>query len=122
VVYGQEYYFGGMGIEGCNPGGTVLKEPLERLSLGKTEVPFELFLEYITALGEDKFKPENYQLFENNCNSFSSEVAKFLTGNDIPSYITGLPASVLSTPMGQMIKTWMDGVTISPGLNNQNNR
>ncbi len=42
-------------------------------------------------------RPENYDLLENNCNSFSNEVAQFLTGKTIPDYIVNLPAEVLST-------------------------
>ena len=40
---------------------------------------------------------DNYHLFEHNCNSFSSEVAMFLTGNRIPQHIQDLPSEVLST-------------------------
>lgn len=40
---------------------------------------------------------ESYNLFEHNCNTFSNEVAQFLTGKKIPSYITDLPSEVLST-------------------------
>lgn len=41
--------------------------------------------------------PGKYDLLENNCNSFSDEVAQFLTGNSIPGHITSLPAEVMST-------------------------
>lgn len=41
--------------------------------------------------------PDKYHLLDNNCNSFSNEVAEFLTGNPIPSYITNLPAEVMET-------------------------
>lgn len=41
--------------------------------------------------------PEKYHIFEHNCNTFSSEVAQFLTGKKIPSYITDLPSEVLAT-------------------------
>lgn len=40
---------------------------------------------------------DKYNLFEHNCNTFSNEVAQFLTGKKIPSYITDLPSEVLST-------------------------
>jgi len=33
---------------------------------------------------------DNYHLFEHNCNTFSSEVAMFLTGNRIPQHIQDL--------------------------------
>ncbi|OBS68830.1 hypothetical protein A6R68_02620 [Neotoma lepida] len=38
---------------------------------------------------------EAYNLFEHNCNTFSNEVAQFLTGRKIPSYITDLPSEAL---------------------------
>lgn len=40
---------------------------------------------------------DRYRLFEHNCNTFTNEVAQFLTGRTIPSYITDLPSEVLST-------------------------
>lgn len=40
---------------------------------------------------------DKYNVFEHNCNAFSNEVAQFLTGKKIPSYITDLPSEVLST-------------------------
>lgn len=40
---------------------------------------------------------DRYRLFEHNCNTFTNEVAQFLTGSTIPSYITDLPSEVLST-------------------------
>lgn len=40
---------------------------------------------------------DKYNLFEHNCNTFSNEVAQFLTGKKIPSYITDLPTEVMST-------------------------
>lgn len=43
------------------------------------------------------FSPDTYNLLEHNCNTFSNEVAQFLTGNSIPAYITNLPSEVLQT-------------------------
>ena len=42
-------------------------------------------------------RPEKYHLFEHNCNTFSAEVAIFLTGNKIPQHIQDLPSEVLNT-------------------------
>ena len=42
-------------------------------------------------------RPDKYHLLDNNCNSFTNEVSQFLTGNPIPSYITGLPAEIMET-------------------------
>lgn len=41
--------------------------------------------------------PEKYDLFHHNCNTFSNEVAQFLTSQTIPGYITDLPKEVLET-------------------------
>jgi hypothetical protein len=37
-----------------------------------------------------------YNLLTHNCNNFTNEVAHFLLGQSIPSYIIGLPAEVSS--------------------------
>ncbi|XP_030069595.1 desumoylating isopeptidase 1 [Microcaecilia unicolor] len=78
-------------------GGTLLGPPDAVVDLGSTEVTEEIFLEYLTALGESMFRGESYNLFDHNCNTFSNEVAQFLTGKKIPSYITDLPSEILST-------------------------
>jgi len=40
---------------------------------------------------------DRYHLFNHNCNTFSNEVASFLTGRNIPPHITNLPQEVLQT-------------------------
>uniref|UniRef100_A0A3B4TWC8 palmitoyl-protein hydrolase n=1 Tax=Seriola dumerili TaxID=41447 RepID=A0A3B4TWC8_SERDU len=118
VVHGQEYFFVGEGINKCSPGGTPLGEPDSIVDLGFTEVPAELFTEYLTSLAESTYRGDTYNLFEHNCNSFSNEVAQFLTGKKIPSYITDLPSEVLSTPFGQALRPLLDSVVINPGGSN----
>lgn len=44
-----------------------------------------------------RLRGDRYRLFEHNCNTFTNEVAQFMTGRHIPSYITDLPSEVLST-------------------------
>lgn len=118
VVHGKEYFFVGEGINNCPPGGTPLGEPDSVVDMGVTEVPAELFMEYLTSLAESTYRGDKYNLFEHNCNSFSNEVAQFLTGRKIPSYITDLPSEVLSTPFGQALRPLLDSVVINPGGNN----
>jgi hypothetical protein len=43
------------------------------------------------------YRPECYNLFEHNCNTFSNEAGQFLTGRTIPKYIQELPKDVLNT-------------------------
>lgn len=71
VVYGKEFFFGGgVGIEFCHPvrwiafflgvvhslllgvqGGTILGQPHQVQELGETEVPEDLFQEFLIDLG-----------------------------------------------------------------------
>uniref|UniRef100_A0A673V6B1 palmitoyl-protein hydrolase n=1 Tax=Suricata suricatta TaxID=37032 RepID=A0A673V6B1_SURSU len=99
VVHKDEFFFGSGGISSCPPGGTLLGPPDSVVDVGSTEVTEELFLEYLSSLGESLFRSEAYNLFEHNCNTFTNEVAQFLTGRKIPSYITDLPSEILSTPL-----------------------
>lgn len=116
VVYSQEYFFGGSsGIEACSPGGTILGQPLQIIDLGKTEIPFDVFMDFLHELSSTTYTAESYHLFHHNCNNFSSELAQFLTGKDIPSHITSLPQDVLSTPFGAMIKPFVEALHVQGG-------
>ncbi|KAH0505491.1 Desumoylating isopeptidase 1 [Microtus ochrogaster] len=114
VVHKDEFFFGSGGISSCSPGGTLLGPPDTVVDVGNTEVTEEIFLEYLSSLGESLFRGEAYNLFEHNCNTFSNEVAQFLTGRKIPSYITDLPSEVLSTPFGQALRPFLDSIQIQP--------
>jgi len=100
VVYGVEYYFGA-GIMRDLPGQTMHGTPKEKIALGKTGIPQDVFEEFLSEISPN-WTPAKYSLLRNNCNNFSDEVSQFLTGNPIPTRITGLPTEVLSTPMGAM--------------------
>ena len=49
----------------------------------ETHIPREVLFEYIEEL-KKVFTPEAYNLFHHNCNTFSNELATFLTGSGIP--------------------------------------
>ncbi|TRZ15069.1 hypothetical protein HGM15179_012049 [Zosterops borbonicus] len=114
IVHKDEFFYGSGGISSCAPGGTLLGPPDTVVDLGNTEVTEEIFLEYLSSLGESAFRGESYNLFEHNCNTFSNEVAQFLTGKKIPSYITDLPSEVLATPFGQALRPLLDSIQIQP--------
>lgn len=118
VVHGKEFFFGGEGINCCAPGNTILGPPELTVDLGCTEVPEDVFMEYLTSLRESTFSGDKYHLLDHNCNTFSNEVAQFLTGKRIPSYVTDLPSEVMSTPFGQALRPFLDSMTISPGGTN----
>ncbi|XP_078610962.1 uncharacterized protein LOC144881653 [Branchiostoma floridae x Branchiostoma japonicum] len=115
VVFEEEFFFGGGGIESCAPGGTILGPPDSVHDLGVTQITREIFMDYLSELGSSSFSGETYHLLQHNCNNFSSEVAQFLTGNDVPANITNLPNEVLSTPFGQMIRPMIESMSVSPG-------
>ncbi|XP_069508871.1 desumoylating isopeptidase 1 isoform X1 [Ambystoma mexicanum] len=114
VVYEEEFFYGSGGITSCLPGGTLLGPPDSVVDLGSTEVTVDLFMEYLASLGDSMFCSSSYNLFDHNCNTFSNEVAQFLTGKKIPSYITDLPSEILSTPFGQALRPLLDSVQIQP--------
>eukprot|EP00794_Sanderia_malayensis_P008944 gene8944-9898_t len=111
VCYGREYFFGSGGIDGIRPGTTILGAPMKIMELGETQLPVEVFQEYLFEVGGDQFRPEKYDLFLHNCNTFSNEVSQFLTGKKIPSYILDLPSNILNTPLGAMLRSFMDGIS-----------
>lgn len=102
IAFGYEHYFGG-GVQKGPPGMTPYGRPVNTVDLGVSRVNAADFEAFLIQMRQ-KYTAENYSLLHNNCNNFSDEVAKFLTGGTgIPSYITGLPAEVMRTPLGAMI-------------------
>jgi hypothetical protein len=58
------------------------------IDLGMTFITEDVFQEFLTTISE-RYTMEKYHLLYHNCNTFSNEVAQFLTGQSIPSHITG---------------------------------
>ncbi|KAL5343226.1 thioredoxin [Aspergillus crustosus] len=112
-----EYYFG-QGIQTARPGSTHHGQPMEKIHLGRTELPFEVIEEYLQSL-TSIYTPESYDLFLHNCNNFTQDLTMFLVGKSIPEHIRNLPQTFLSTPLGQMLKPQLEGalrgVTQAPG-------
>lgn len=103
VVFGKEFFYGSQGIQSCEPGGTVLRQPNKVEIIGETFIPFQVFKEYIRGLAESSFRGVNYNLLQHNCNTFSEVVCQFLCSCSIPKYILDLPQEILSTPFGQTL-------------------
>ncbi|KAH8425201.1 bifunctional C97 family peptidase/thioredoxin family protein [Aspergillus melleus] len=102
VLNGVEYFFG-QGIQTAIPGSTHHGQPIEKLHMGRTELPSDVIEEYISSLGEI-YTPESYDLFLHNCNNFTQDLSMFLIGKSIPDHIRNLPKTFLDTPFGQMMK------------------
>lgn len=99
VVFGREYYFGS-GINVGRPGATPFGEPLQVLAIGETEVPVDVFEDFLREIA-DRYTPQTYSLLTHNCNNFSDEVCQFLTGEAVPDAIVKLPEEVMKSPLGQ---------------------
>ncbi|CAI6341192.1 unnamed protein product [Periconia digitata] len=108
VIDSIEYYYG-QGVQTCRAGATHHGAPMEKIPLGKTELPLEVILEYLESL-KTIYTAEAYDLFLHNCNNFSNDFAMFLVGKGIPEHITSLPETVLNTPFGQMLKPRLDAM------------
>lgn len=107
LVFNNIEYFFGQGVQTCYPGTTHHGQPMEKIALGKTELPLETIMDYLESL-KQIYTAESYDLFAHNCNNFTNDFAMFLLGCGIPDHITSLPAKVLETPFGQMLKPQID--------------
>ena len=106
VIEGIEYFYGA-GVQTAYAGSTHHGQPMEKIRLGRTDLPLEIVLEYLDSL-KQIYTMEAYDLFLHNCNNFSNDFAMFLVGKGIPEHITSLPQTVLNTPFGQMLKPQLD--------------
>lgn len=106
VLRGTEYYFGCLGVDSSPAGKTGLGDPHRVVSLGHTELPHDVCVEYIRDLARYSYRRSSYDLFRHNCNHFSEDLSLFLTGNSIPMDIRELPDDFLSTPMGNMMHSF----------------
>ncbi|KAI1818077.1 DUF862-domain-containing protein [Poronia punctata] len=99
---GLEYVYDS-GINVIQPGSSHLGRPLERIYLGKTELPLEVILEYLDSMREI-YTPQAYDLFRHNCNNFSNDFSTFMLGKGIPDHIANMPQAVLDSPFGRMLQ------------------
>jgi len=108
VVYGTEYYYAS-GIQTSVPGQTHHGQPMKTFDMGETYIPKEVFHEFLSDISS-RYTDKTYDLFENNCNNFSNEVCQFLTGKNIPEFITNLPREALNTPLGPIVKQFSQAI------------
>jgi hypothetical protein len=60
------------------------------MDLGFTEIPEDLFMEFLKEISP-RFTQMTYNVFKHNCNHFTDECANFLMGSGIPKDILELP-------------------------------
>ncbi|KAG6577970.1 putative peptidase [Phytophthora cinnamomi] len=115
LVFGQEYFFGGGGIQAMAPELVVQRygmHPVRTVALGETSLSQPEFEQFLRA-NSARFTDATYDLLRHNCNNFSDEAARFLVGSGIPQYILDLPNEALNSPFGTMLR---------PMLENMNNQ
>ena len=106
VAFSHEYYFG-QGIQQAVPYSTHHGRPVRVIDLGVTHIPEDVFLDWLFGL-QNKYRPQDYHLLNHNCNHFTSEVARFLVGKDIPREIRDMVSEVLGSPAGAGIRQLVD--------------
>ena len=102
VVYGKEYFF----VNGicCEEAGmTPFGEPTSCEDLGDTEVPQEMFHDFLLDI-KDRFTFTTYNIVSNNCNHFTNECAVFLVDKPIPDFALKQAEEFFATPLGQQIQ------------------
>jgi len=128
VVYGMEYFFGGA-ICREYPKSTPYGLPIKEKKLGVTEIPPEIFSDYLKEI-ESKYCMATYHLIHNNCNHFTNDICQFLVGQELPSYVMKQHEEIIDTPIGKMFLPMIDQMNNSnnaflpnmiEGKNNQNN-
>jgi hypothetical protein len=70
LAFGKEYYFGG-GICKSLPKQTPYGKPIQEFTLGHTEIPEEVFEDYLKDISH-KYTAEKYDLINHNCNMFTN--------------------------------------------------
>ncbi|KPA81084.1 glycosyl hydrolase-like protein [Leptomonas pyrrhocoris] len=113
VVFGREYYFdGGVGIVADpNPGRTRFGAPHRTEALGETAKRYEEFFAWTQRQRTSGFGPGDYHLLNNNCNSFTDAASVFLLGRHIPRDVLEMIPTLLSSPVGQMLRPMLEQAT-----------
>lgn len=87
VVFNREIFFG-QGILFSVPGQTHHGTPMQMLDMGDSQIDETTFNEYLESLAE-LYTADKYHLMDFNCNNFTADVVGFLTGQEIPKWISG---------------------------------
>ena len=101
-VYGKEYFYGN-GICCENQGTTPFGTPTQTLELGETQLPVEMFHDYLHDIS-GRFTFLTYNIATNNCNHFCNEAANFLVDKGIPDFALKQAEEFFETPLGAMVK------------------
>ena len=90
-----------------NPGQTPFGVPMKQEELGETEIPQEMFTDFLQEI-QNRFSFATYNVIQNNCNHFTNECCNFLLGKDIPHSVLKQAEELIATPLGQMIRPMLE--------------
>ena len=108
-VFGKEYYYGG-GICVGKPKKTPYGYPVKELDFGyttKTEADLKAYIKSIN----NQFTIVTYNVLNHNCNHFTDAALYFLVGKHLPDSILKQHEELLNTPMGQMVRPLLEGMS-----------
>ena len=108
-VFGKEYYYGG-GICVGKPKKTPYGYPVKELDFGyttKTEADLKAYIKSIN----NQFTMNTYNVLNHNCNHFTDAALYFLVGKHLPDSILKQHEELLNTPMGQMFRPLLEGMS-----------
>ena len=108
-VFGKEYYYGG-GICVGEPKKTPYGYPVKELDFGyttKTEADLKAYIKSIN----NQFTMNTYNVLNHNCNHFTDAALYFLVGKHLPDSILKQHEELLNTPMGQMVRPLLEGMS-----------
>ncbi|TNJ29145.1 PPPDE putative peptidase domain-containing protein [Giardia muris] len=100
-VDGQEYYYGGGGIQCDAVGTTPYGTPIEQIDMGETTKTLAEVTAYIDSV-RPIFTLEKYDFIDHNCNHFSTAFLEFLCQKAVPERILNQGKEFLRTPLGRM--------------------
>ena len=108
-VFGKEYYYGG-GICVGKHKKTPYGYPVKELDFGyttKTEADLKAYIKSIN----NQFTMNTYNILNHNCNHFTDAALYFLVGKHLPDSILKQHEELLNTPMGQMVRPLLEGMS-----------
>ena len=103
VIHNKEFYFQG-GTFGDAPKTTPFGLPVKEIKLGETELSKDELEQYIDEV-KHEFTAEKYDIFQRNCNHYSTHLSEFLVGEPIPNEYLNQAKEFEHTPIGSFIKS-----------------
>ena len=111
---GKEYYYGPDGISTVPDGESSFGKIRERhilAALPRVEylnLPVKTIRERIETWAKNEFAPEEYNLFTNNCNSFTNKLTNDLLYSQIVSFFQKSVTELAKSPLGGWVMRYQD--------------